>query len=74
MDWKEDDHSLGTEGSEIPFDNWQVWLAYRLPVIICLYMGGRTKIQESQSRRLHLPLCSHNFLTSENDGALQSNP
>lgn len=47
MDWKEDDHSLGTEGSEIPFDNWQVWLTYRFLVIICLYMGGRTKIQES---------------------------
>lgn len=46
MDWREDYNSLGTEGSEIPFDNWQAWLTCRFPVIISVYLGGRTKIQE----------------------------
>lgn len=31
MDGREDDHSLGTEGSEIPSDKWQVWLTRRFP-------------------------------------------
>lgn len=48
MDWREDHHSLGTEGSEIPFDNWQVLLTCRFPMIIPVYLGGRTKIQEIQ--------------------------
>lgn len=73
MDWR-DDHSLGTEGSETPFDNRQVWLTCRFPMIIPVYLGGRTKIQEIQQRGLDLPLCGHHFLTSENGGPLQTKP
>lgn len=71
---RRDDHSLGTEGSEIPFDNRQVWLTCRFPAIIPVYLGGRTKIQEIQQRGSDLPLCGHHFLTSENDGPLQTKP
>lgn len=52
MDGREDDHSLGTEGSEIPSEKWQVWLTRRFPRIISVYLGGRTKTQEIQQRGL----------------------
>lgn len=47
MDWR-DDHLLGTEGSEIPLDNWQDQLIHLFPVIIAVYLCGISKIQETQ--------------------------
>lgn len=62
MDWREDDDSLGTEGSETSSDNWQVWFTYRFPAIIPVCLGGRSEIQKKQYRALTFPLCQH-FLT-----------
>jgi len=71
MDWREDDHSLGTEGSETSSDNWQVWITYRFPAIIPACLGGRSKIQKIQNRGLTCLLCQR-FFNLENKGSVQT--